>query len=242
MRLFWEVQGLWRRHPAPPPVNYQVSWIHPRGWSHRACWVCWGQQCPPRICCRGPRVSRNTGRSKAKPCKRTFSELRNGSFSFWPQSQDSLSAFCRRQRWSQRWRTQNTKVCSSSWNAKKEMDCFKTQLGGENPSALVGRPLTCCWISGGASPSWYGSDERLRRPAHADTSEIKVSWTLNLIRKIQAHHSNGKVVVDDLVGHRVSCLLRVIWDHLDAPAIHEHQLTCFNLPQDLSQVWALIAW
>lgn len=60
--------------------------------------------------------------------KETFSELKNDSFSFWPQSQDSPSAFCRRQRWSQRWQTQNTKVCSSSWKVRKEMDCFKRQL------------------------------------------------------------------------------------------------------------------
>lgn len=60
--------------------------------------------------------------------------------------------------------------------------------------------------------------------------------------KLQAHHSDGKVVVDDLVGHGVCCLLRVIWDHLDAPAVHEHQLTRFDLGQDVSQVRALIAW
>lgn len=65
---------------------------------------------------------------QSKKVKRTFSELKNDSLSLWPQSQDSLSAFCRRQRLSQRWQTQNTKVCSSSWNVKKEMGCFKTQL------------------------------------------------------------------------------------------------------------------
>lgn len=65
VRLFWDVRGRSWPHPPPPLANYPLSWIHPRGWSRRACWVCWGQLCPPETCCRGPRVSRNTGQSKA---------------------------------------------------------------------------------------------------------------------------------------------------------------------------------
>ncbi len=53
---------------------------------------------------------------------------------------------------------------------------------------------------------------------------------------VVTHHSNRKVVVDDLVGHRVSCLLGVVWYHLDAPAVHGNQLASFDLLQDLSQV------
>lgn len=76
VRLFWDVQGPWGPHPGPPLMNYRVSWIHPRGWSHRACWVCWGQLCPPKTCCRGPGVSRNTGPKQSKNVKTTFSELK----------------------------------------------------------------------------------------------------------------------------------------------------------------------
>lgn len=56
------------------------------------------------------------------------------------------------------------------------------------------------------------------------------------------HHSNREVVVNDLEGHRVSCLLGVVWYHLDAPAVHENQLASFDLLQDLSQVWPIVAF
>lgn len=60
--------------------------------------------------------------------KRTLREQKNNSFISWPQPPDNPSAFCRRQRRSQRWQTQNTKVCSSFWNVKQEIDCFQTHL------------------------------------------------------------------------------------------------------------------
>lgn len=64
VRLFWEGRGQWWPHLPPPLANCPLSWIHPRGWSRRACWVCWGRLCPPDTCCRGPGVSRSTDRSK----------------------------------------------------------------------------------------------------------------------------------------------------------------------------------
>lgn len=64
VRLFLAVQGQWWLHWTPRLAHPQVSWTRPRGWSLRACWVCWGQLCPPGTCCSGPEVSHNTGRSK----------------------------------------------------------------------------------------------------------------------------------------------------------------------------------
>lgn len=57
-----------------------------------------------------------------------------------------------------------------------------------------------------------------------------------LLAEVMTHHSNREVVVDDLVGHRVSCLLGVVGYHLDAPAVHVNQLASFYLLQDLTQV------
>lgn len=46
-----------------------------------------------------------------------------------------------------------------------------------------------------------------------------------IIMSAVTHHSNRKVVVDDLIGHRVSSFLGVVGYHLDAPAVHRNQLT-----------------
>lgn len=50
----------------------------------------------------------------------------------------------------------------------------------------------------------------------------------------KTHHSNREVVVNDLIGYRVSSFLWIVWYHLDAPAVHGNQLASFNLLQDLS--------
>lgn len=56
------------------------------------------------------------------------------------------------------------------------------------------------------------------------------------------HHSNGEVVVDDLVGHRIPGLLLVIGDYLDAPAIQGNHFAGGDLPQNLLEVSPLVTF
>ena len=52
---------------------------------------------------------------------------------------------------------------------------------------------------------------------------------------LNTYHSNGEIIVDDLIRHGVSFLLIVLCDHLYAPAIHEHQGTSLDILQDPTQ-------
>ena len=54
------------------------------------------------------------------------------------------------------------------------------------------------------------------------------------------HHSDGEVVVDDLVRNGVPSLLGVVGNHLDAPAVHEHLGAAFHLLQDPPQIHPVI--
>lgn len=63
-----------------------------------------------------------------------------------------------------------------------------------------------------------------------------------IIMSAVTHHSNREVVVDDLIGHGVSSFSGVVGYHPDAPAVHRNQLTWFNLPQNLPQVWPLVTF
>lgn len=54
--------------------------------------------------------------------------------------------------------------------------------------------------------------------------------------KAVTHHSNRKIVVNDLVRYGVSDLLGVVRYHLDAPTIQWNHRADFNLLQDFSQI------
>ena len=128
VKSFWEVQGQWWPHCVPPLERYQVSWTLPTGWSLRACWVCWGQLCPPESCCSGPEFSRSTGRSKANGRLAWNISSYLDWFAmvqkFSPRSWDSPLAFCKRRKWSLKWQTQNTTVCSSFWQTTENIIDF----------------------------------------------------------------------------------------------------------------------
>ena len=66
--------------------------------------------------------------------------------------------------------------------------------------------------------------------------------SLFLLAEFVTHHSNGEVVVDDLIGHWVSYCLRINWYHLDAPAVHGNHLTVVDLLQDVFQIRPLISF
>lgn len=54
------------------------------------------------------------------------------------------------------------------------------------------------------------------------------------------YHPDRKVVVDDVVGDRVTLLLLVIRDNVDVPAIQDHFGAVFDVPQELQQAAALV--
>ena len=56
------------------------------------------------------------------------------------------------------------------------------------------------------------------------------------------HHANGEVVVDDAVGRLVSGLLAVQGSYVDPPAVQRHLSARLDVPQDLQQALALIAF
>ena len=58
----------------------------------------------------------------------------------------------------------------------------------------------------------------------------------------RTHHSDGEVVVDDLVGHGVALLLVRVRHHLHAPAVHEHWGAALQLLQHPAQVHAVVPW
>lgn len=47
---------------------------------------------------------------------------------------------------------------------------------------------------------------------------------------LHTHHSDRKVVVDNVVGDRVPLLLLVIRDNVDVPAVQNHFGAVFNVP------------
>lgn len=55
------------------------------------------------------------------------------------------------------------------------------------------------------------------------------------------YHPDRKVVVDNVVGDRVTLLLLVIRDNVDVPAIQDHFSAVFDVPQELQQAAALVA-
>lgn len=57
-----------------------------------------------------------------------------------------------------------------------------------------------------------------------------------------SYHSNGEVVVDDFIGHRVTSLLTVLQGHLYAPAIHRNHRTALNVLQDPAQIHSIITY
>lgn len=59
---------------------------------------------------------------------------------------------------------------------------------------------------------------------------------------LQTHHSNRKVVVDDVVGDRVTLLLLVMRDNVDVPAVQNHFSAVFDVPQELQQAASLVTW
>lgn len=73
-------------------------------------------------------------------------------------------------------------------------------------------------------------------------NQYSVAISLFLLAEFVTHHSNRKVVVDDLVGHRVSNCLRINWYHLEAPAVHRNHLASIYLLQDVFQIRPLISF
>lgn len=60
-------------------------------------------------------------------------------------------------------------------------------------------------------------------------------------KSFETHNSDGEVVVDDLVRHRVALLLVLVRGDLHAPAVHQHHRTALDVLQDATQVLPVVA-
>lgn len=56
------------------------------------------------------------------------------------------------------------------------------------------------------------------------------------------HHTDGEVVVDDVVGHRVPLGLLRVRHHLHAPAVHQHGAAGLQGAEDATQVHPIVPW
>lgn len=63
----------------------------------------------------------------------------------------------------------------------------------------------------------------------------------SLIKYKSAHHSNGEVVIDYAVWHRVSFFLLVIRGNVNVPAVQYHLTTVLNVPEELEKIASFIA-
>lgn len=57
-----------------------------------------------------------------------------------------------------------------------------------------------------------------------------------------AYHSNGEVVIDNAVWHRVSFFLLVIRGNVNGPSVQHHLTTVLNVPEELEKIASFVAW
>lgn len=69
---------------------------------------------------------------------------------------------------------------------------------------------------------------------------IVIGW-MYCILSCMSYHSDGEIVVDDFVGHRVTSVMAFLRNHLYAPAVHRNHRTPLDVFQDSAQIHAVVA-